>query len=75
MARRVWYNFSGVRSGAEPIFENRSVITSSRSTSLRISVIDVGSTFWVFNTSTQPINELSGVPSWCAVSLAMPTQT
>jgi hypothetical protein len=71
----VWYSFSGVSSGPLPILEKRSVITSSRSRSLRISVIDALSAPRSLSRSTQAMSELSGVASWCAVSFAMPTQT
>ena len=63
------------RCGVLPIFPKRSLTSLSRSTSLLISIPIFSLPSLSFNISTQPCRELSGVPSWCAVSFAMPAHT
>ena len=45
-----------------------------RTSALSDAVPPAAGVAWARSSSTQPISEESGVPSWCAVSRASPTQ-
>src|SRR3989338_6693175 len=60
---------------SEPIFEKRCETLSNRSISFCISAIMLLSTSWVSSNWIQAMSDDKGVPSWCAVSFAIPAQT
>ena len=75
VSRTTSRGLSSLRVASEPILEKRSATTCNRAMSLSISFNASSSTPLAASNPDHAISELNGVPNWCAVSLAMPTQT